>query len=107
MALPPLTPDDRARALERAMEARQERSALLHALKRGHTTLAEVLERTDSVAGRIPVRRLLASLPGIGKIGAARILEESGISPTRRVQGLGPHQRTDLLTRTAPPADRP
>jgi len=40
---------------------------------------------------------LLESLPGYGKIRAQAVMEKFEISPTRRVQGLGRHQRASLL----------
>ena len=40
---------------------------------------------------------LLESLPGVGKVKARRIMEDIGISETRRVRGLGPQQRQALL----------
>ena len=35
------------------------------------------------------VLAVLESLPGVGKVKARRIMEEIGISETRRVRGLG------------------
>ena len=40
---------------------------------------------------------MLESLPGVGKVKARRIMEEIGISETRRVAGLGAQQREALL----------
>ena len=52
---------------------------------------------TDEVVGKLKVLSLLESLPGVGKVKARRLMEEIGISETRRVQGLGPQQRQALL----------
>jgi ribosomal protein S13 len=35
-------------------------------------------------------------MPGVGKVRAQRIMEKLGISPNRRVRGLGTHQRQAL-----------
>ena len=54
------------------------------------------LGREDEVVGRTHMLTVLESLPGIGKVKAARIMERVGISPSRRVRGLGPKQRVAL-----------
>jgi hypothetical protein len=96
-ALPRLTTDDRAQALQKAIATRKERSALLNGLKTGQISLHEVFDRTDSVAAKTRVRPLLEALPGIGKIRAGQLLHHIGISERRRVQGLGPRQKAQLL----------
>jgi ribosomal protein S13 len=65
----------------------------------GSVTLADVLKQadTDDVVGKLKVLSLLESLPGVGKVKARRLMEEIGISDSRRVQGLGAHQRQSLL----------
>jgi ribosomal protein S13 len=45
---------------------------------------------------------VLESLPGLGKVKARRLMEEIGISETRKVQGLGQQQRRRLLEKLAP-----
>ncbi len=47
---------------------------------------------------------VLESLPGLGKVKARRLMEEIGISETRRVQGLGDQQRRKLLDKLGPVA---
>ncbi|MGW0604067.1 integration host factor, actinobacterial type [Streptomyces sp. NPDC002640] len=96
-ALPRLTADARAQALQKAIAARKERSELLISLKAGQIPLHEVLDRTDTVAGKIRVRPLLEALPGIGKMRAGQLLDHIGISERRRVRGLGPRQKAKLL----------
>jgi len=70
-------------------------------LKYSQGSLAQVLEqaRTDDVLGKLKVSSLLESLPGIGKIKARAIMAEIGISETRRLRGLGPHQARALVER--------
>ena len=98
MALPQLTEEQRAAALEKAAAARRARAELKDRLKRGGTTLKEVLVQsdTDDVLGKMKVSALLEAMPGVGKVRAQRIMEKLGISPSRRVRGLGTHQRQAL-----------
>ncbi|MEU6756061.1 integration host factor, actinobacterial type [Streptomyces sp. NPDC046685] len=67
-------------------------------------SLKEVLGREDAVVGKVYVKRLLESLPGIGKVRAAQLLDELDISDRRRVQGLGPRQKERLLELFTPAA---
>ena len=97
MALPQLTDEQRKAALEKAAQARHERAELRDKIKSGKVTLAEVLDSDDPIANRMKVSALIESLPGYGKAKAAKIMEELGISATRRVQGLGVRQREQLL----------
>jgi transposase len=101
VALPPLTPEQRAAALEKAAAARQARAEVKNRLKYSQGSLSEVLEqaKTDDVLGKLKVASLLESLPGIGKIKARAIMAEIGISETRRLRGLGPHQAKALVER--------
>ncbi|WP_125775875.1 integration host factor, actinobacterial type [Antribacter gilvus] len=101
MALPPLTPEQRAAALEKAAEARRARAEIKNRLKYSQGSIKEVIEqgRTDKVVGNLKVVSLLESLPGVGKVKARAIMEEIGIAETRRVRGLGPHQTAALIER--------
>ena len=101
MALPPLTPEQRAAALEKAAEARRVRAEIKNRLKYSQGSLKEVIEQgqTDDVVGKLKVVALLESLPGVGKVKAKAIMTEIGIAETRRVRGLGPHQAAALIER--------
>ena len=101
MALPPLTPEQRAAALEKAAAARQARAEVKNRLKYSQGSLSEVIEqgRVDDTIGKLKVVALLESLPGVGKVKARAIMAEVGISETRRVRGLGPHQAKALVDR--------
>lgn len=101
MALPPLTPEQRAAALDKAAAARRERAEIKNRLKYSQESLSGVIEkgRTDDVVGKMKVVALLESLPGVGKIKARSIMAEVGIAETRRVRGLGPHQAKALIER--------
>ncbi|MCR6494621.1 integration host factor, actinobacterial type [Cellulomonas sp. P24] len=101
MALPPLTPEQRAAALEKAAAARQARAEIKNRLKYSQGSLSEVIAQgqQDDVIGKLKVVALLESLPGVGKVKARAIMSEVGISETRRVRGLGPHQVKALVER--------
>jgi DNA uptake protein ComE-like DNA-binding protein len=101
VALPPLTPEQRAAALEKAAEARRARAEIKNKLKYSQGSLREVIEagQKDDVVGKLKVVSLLESLPGVGKVKARAIMEDIGIAETRRVRGLGPHQTAALIER--------
>ncbi len=101
MALPELTPEQRAAALEKAAEARKARAELKNKLKNGGTTLSAVLAdgQTNDIVGKMKVSAVLEALPGVGKVKAAQTMEELGISDTRRVRGLGSNQVSALESR--------
>ncbi|MFI5066127.1 MAG: integration host factor, actinobacterial type [Streptosporangiales bacterium] len=98
MALPPLTPDQRAAALEKAARARKERAEVKARLKKNETSLSQVLKdgQSDDIIGKMKVSALLESVPGIGKVRARQIMERLGIAESRRVRGLGANQRAAL-----------
>ncbi|HAG63426.1 MAG TPA: DNA-binding protein [Kocuria sp.] len=99
MALRPLTDDERALAREKATAARTARAQIKKGLRDGSVSVAEVLRRSedDEAVSRLKVTELLESTPGIGKVRSAAIMEQIGIAPTRRVRGLGQHQRRALV----------
>ena len=96
---PTLSPEQRQAALDKAAAARRARAEIKDKLKMGSTSLPELFDQADSDknAGKMKVLTVLESLPGLGKVKARRVLEDVGISETRRVQGLGANQRTKLL----------
>ena len=94
---PQLTDEQRKQALEKAAAARHARAELREQIKKGEKSLESVLNSDDPIASRMKVSTLIESLPGYGKAKAAKIMEELGISATRRVQGLGVRQREQLL----------
>ncbi|MFY9262953.1 MAG: 30S ribosomal protein S13 [Actinomycetaceae bacterium] len=99
MALPNLTPEQRAAALEKAAIARRERATLKKQLKAGEVKVSEVVEKAkkDDIVGKLKVTALLSSLPGVGQAKTAAIMEQVEISQSRRVAGLGPHQARALI----------
>jgi hypothetical protein len=100
MPLPPtLSPDQRQAALAKAAAARRSRAELKEKLKMGSVSLKELLDQGDhdEIVGKMKVISVLESLPGLGKVKARRLMDEIGISDTRRVQGLGEQQRKKLF----------
>lgn len=99
MALRVLSDDERAAAREKATAARAVRAEVKAALKDRSTTVAQILERAreDEALSRMKVSDLLESAPGIGKVRSAAIMDEIGIARTRRLRGLGIHQRKALI----------
>ena len=86
MALPDLTPEQRAQALEKATQARRRRAEMKNALKARSMNLLKVVS-------------LLESLPRVGTNTAAVLMDEYKIAQSRRVRGLGPVQRKALVER--------
>lgn len=104
MALPPLTPEQRAAALEKAASARRERAEVKNRLKNSRGNIVEVLRegRTNEVIGKMKVLDLLQAMPGLGKVRARQVMERLGIAESRRVRGLGTKQVAALENEFAP-----
>lgn len=94
MALPPLTPEQRQAALEKAAAARRERAEVKNRLKNSGASIVEVLREgtSNEVIAKMRVVDLLQSLPGLGKVRAKQTMERLGIAESRRVRGLGTNQ---------------
>jgi hypothetical protein len=92
--VPELTTEQRRAALEKAAAVRRERAVVKNRLKHSGTSLADVLKsgQQDEVVGKMRVLDLLQSMPGLGKVRARNLMDRIGISPTRRVRGLGANQ---------------
>ena len=100
MNLPQLSDEQRKKALGKATQARHERALLRDQIKSGEKTLSDLLaDDSDPIVAKLKVSALLESMPGFGKAKTAKIMEELGISPSRRIQGLGRRQRDELLKR--------
>lgn len=94
MALPPLTPEQRQAALEKAAASRRERAEVKNRLKNAGASITEVIEdgQVNDVIGKMKVIDLLQSMPGLGKVRARALMERLGIAESRRVRGLGAKQ---------------
>ncbi len=94
MTLPPLTPEQRQAALDKATAARRERAEVKNRLRHSGGSLVDVVHegRTNEVIGKMKVFDLLQAVPGLGKVRAKAVMERIGIAETRRVRGLGTNQ---------------
>jgi hypothetical protein len=94
VALPPLTPEQRQAALDKAAASRRERAEVKNRLKHSGASLAEVLRlgQENEVIAKMRVIDLLQAMPGLGKVRARQLMERLGISESRRVRGLGAKQ---------------
>lgn len=99
MPLKPLTEEQRAAAREKAKKARVIRAEIKEAVKNKQITISEVLQRaeTDEAVARLKVTDLLTSLPGVGEVRTENILKDLNIASSRRLRGLGIHQRRALI----------
>jgi len=101
MPVPPaLTPEQRADALVKAAHSRRARADVKAKVKAGLLGISDVLilAKSDAAVAKMRVSELLEALPGVGKIRAAAIMERLTISTPRRIQGLGIHQRAELIS---------
>lgn len=91
MALPPLTPEQRQAALDKAAAARRERAAIKNRLKHSGAQISEIIAEaeTNEVLAKMKVLDLLQAVPGLGKVRARQMMERIGIAESRRVRGLG------------------
>ena len=107
MALPPLTPQPRQAALEKAAASRRERAEVKNRLKNSGASIVDVLRegQTNDVVGKMRVVDLLQSMPGLGKVRARQVMERLGIAESRRVRGLGAKQVAALEAEFAPRDD--
>ncbi len=95
---PPLTSEQRKKALAKAAVVRRGRAEIKADLSDRRLTMSELLERTDDpLVGGMKVSAVLLALPGIGKKRAGRLMERVGIIENRRLRGLGKRQREDLI----------
>lgn len=100
MAVPKISAEDRAKALAKAQQVRKDRAAIREELKTGKLAIQDIIDRkAEDVVGGMRVKYVLESLPGIGKVRAAEIMEQIGIDENRKVKGLGSRQVVALQER--------
>jgi guanylate kinase len=97
----PTPPDvDRVAASRAAVAARRARAAVKAQVAAGERTALDVLAAAvkdpNGVEGRLRVTELLVSIPAIGVTKMQRIMTRLEISPSKRLGGLGKHQRDRL-----------
>lgn len=103
MTIPPLSDEQRQQARDAATLARRRRAEVKQALRTGGRTLADVLEEAehDDVVAHAKVVDVLKSLPRVGSVRAAKVMQRLDIAPNRRLRGLGKHQSAALVTEFA------
>lgn len=100
MAIPQLSAEARAEALEKAKAARIRRAEVREELKSGKLSVEQVLDmKDDPVVGRMKVSTLIETMPGYGKAKVEKVMRELQIAESRRLRGLGERQRAALLER--------
>lgn len=91
---------DRVEASRMAVCMRRERAALKEALRTGEREHRDVLLKAKNTTGTpeatLRVTEFLLTLRFVGATKAQRILDELGISPCKRLGGLGRQQAADL-----------
>jgi len=97
VTVPVRTAEQRASALERALEVRRDRAALRAALKSGQVSIVEVVGGAAGAWRGVKVRWLLESLPGVGAARADSIMVRLSVPEGRRLGGLTDRQRIELL----------
>lgn len=109
MRKPPILSEaERAAALAKARISRSHRAQIKAEVKAGSLTVEQVigLATHDEAVAKMRVSELLESITGVGKVRAVAILDRMGISRTRRIMGLGHHQRAALIKEFAIPRDK-
>ena len=101
---PKLTTEARLAALEAAKQARRTRATVKEQVRRGELKISQAIElaSTNEAIAKMRVSELIESIPGIGKVRVASILDKLGISGTRRIQGLGVLQLQRLKKEFSP-----
>ena len=110
VALPPLTPEQRQAALDKAAASRRERAEIKNRLKNSGASIVEVLREgeTNEVIGKMRVIELLQSMPGLGKVRARQLMERLSIHdvPEPRLAVLRATPDQFLATIVTPRADK-
>jgi hypothetical protein len=98
MAVPVLTHEQRCAASAKAVIIRTKRATLRKQLKDSEISFTEVLSIaiSDDIVSGMKVVTILESLPGIGKIKAAALMDSCDIALSRRMKGLGTTQSQKL-----------
>ena len=98
MTVPERSAEQRAAALDRALQVRRERAALRSDLKAARCSGVEVVlgSSADSQWHGVKVLWFLQSLPGVGAVRAEALMAALSIPHTRRLGGLKERQRLAL-----------
>ena len=89
--------DQRMEALRRANEIRVRRAQLKKDLKAGRVQVEDVLLQPPDWVGPAKVFDILMAVPKLGRVKAARLLNQCRISQSKTVGGLSDRQRAELV----------
>lgn len=97
--IPTLTTEQRRENLEKAMQARKRRAAILKSVADGSYSVVDVLNMADAddVVARMKVFALLKAVPGYGFARTQQTMKRLHIAESRRIKGLGANQRAALI----------
>lgn len=98
MSIPTLSPEQLSAARRAATEARRARAEFKAQVRRGELSLGQALDKAaqDDVLAHVKVVDLLKSLPRVGEVRAAEVMDRLDIAANRRIRGLGRHQEAGL-----------
>ena len=99
MTLTNLSDEARKKGLEKARLVRKKRSEIKEQLKKGKTSIDKLFkdhELFENYIAGMKVLNVISSLPGNGRMHAARVLEELNISPHKKMGGLGKNQKENF-----------
>ncbi len=94
---PKLTTEERRAALMKATAARKVRAQFKLEVKSKKVRWYTAFDRTDEAIQKMRIKELLESIPSFGSTRAEYILDQIGISHTRRIKGIGVRQKSELL----------
>ncbi len=89
--------DQRMEALKRANDIRVRRAQLKKDLKEGRVQIDELLLDPPDWVSTAKVFDMLMAVPKLGRVKAARLLNQCRISQSKTVGGLSERQRTELV----------
>ena len=95
--VPPSTNDERRENLKRAMASRKRQAEVKKQLKEGTLKVSDVLSMEDEFIQNMKLFSLLKAIPGVGAAKAQAYMEKNHISKSKRLKGLGKHQRAALV----------
>ena len=90
--------DQRMDALRRANEIRVRRAQLKKDLKDGRAQIEEILQRPPDYVETAKVFDMLMAVPKLGRVKAARLLNQCRISQSKTIGGLSERQRSELVS---------
>ena len=89
--------DQRQIALNRANAVRIGHAEIKRAIRAGRVTAQEIIREMPETADRLPVKKLLTAIPGVGENRAYEFLGQMGMHDSKRVGELTEHQRKLFL----------